>query len=253
MGATWTRTFGTVTTKELRSETRGFALASLVPAASSSTAPFSVCMWIDAPPLPMDPLYSRCGLGTRMRRSWVSVSEFILSGMPCSIEISTCRMESESSASSSERSTTRVSPSSSSTTYGPDFPPLSALGVLAPRRGPRESQTSVSDARGGRGNVEAIRPFMVEASKSNFASGGSVSETSPLTVWIETSASAGSACATASTFPLTVWADTDWRAPRTSIEPLTVETFTSPSRSRTRTSPLTVCSSAVTPGGTTIS
>ena len=66
MGATWTRTFGTVTTKELRSDTRGFALASLVPAASSSTAPLSVCMWIDAPPLPMEPVYSRCGLGTRM-------------------------------------------------------------------------------------------------------------------------------------------------------------------------------------------
>ena len=162
-------------------------------------------------------------------------------------------MESESSRSSSERSTTWVSPSSSSTTYGPDFAPLSGLGVLDPCREPRSSHTIGSGVRGGSGNVEAIRPFIVDASNSNFASWGSVSATSPLTVCMETSASAGSAWAIASILPLTVWADTDCRAPRISIEPLTVETFASPSRSRTRTSPLTVCSSAVTPGGTTIS
>ncbi len=228
-GATWTRTFGTVTTNVLRSETRGLAFASLVPAARSSTAPFNVCMWIDAPPLPIDPAYSRCGLGTRIRRSRVSTSPFSdIPFSPFSIDISTCRIESESSSSSSERSTTWVSPSSSWTTYGPDFAPLSGLGVFDPCRGPVPSQTMVSAARGGSGNVEAIRPFIVEASKSNFASAGSVSATSPLTVWMETSASAGSAWAIASTLPLTVWADTDCRAPRTSIEPLTVETFVSP-------------------------
>ena len=104
-----------------------------------------------------------------MWRSCVSISPF--SAMPFSIEISTWRIESDSSSSSSERSTTCVSPSSSWTTYGPDFAPLSGFGVLDPCRGPVPSQTTVSAARGGSGNVEAIRPFIVDASKSNFASG----------------------------------------------------------------------------------
>ncbi len=101
------------------------------------------------------------------------------------------------------------------------------------------SSPSVSGCA-GRGNVEAMVPFIVEAESSNFDSFGRVTSTAPLTVLAWTAAAAGRASRTSSTLPLTLPAETDWRAPWTRTLPLTLCASSSPSKRSARTSPLTV-------------
>jgi len=108
----------------------------------------------------------------------------------------------------------------------------------------------LANARGASGNVDEIVPFIVSAERSNCAFFGSVSVIAPLTDSSERLESRLTACAMALIEPLTVWASSDWRTPRTSIIPFTLSSFISPSRSRTLTSPLTVCRATSTPGGT---
>ena len=94
---------------------------------------------------------------------------------------------------------------------------------------------------------------MVDAENSNRASFGSVSAMVPLTDCSASVWPGAVAAAQAWMPPFTVCASKSLRTPLASIEPLTDPSCSSPSRSRILTSPLTVLSSAETPGGITSS